>query len=226
MKSLERWRRKKTNEEIKPVILWFNIRQFTRQAIKGKHRENWERKQGRQKNIMKSIFSKQLELNSSWHEHLELLPGTNHRPGESCYTHTLRHTHTRSDTHPQPCSLLVALWLAPPAASSSHRETSQNAAVTFLRLIKGMICATLTFYLINHLHKAIKSHHLKRFLLVCHVPNRLWYIKEVTWWCILKYGHLARLANFPTFFFFGEGSHWYKWSVNTCKSLQTDPFTY
>lgn len=148
---------------------------------------------------MKSIFSKQLELNSSWHEHLELLPGTQRRPGENCYTHTC------SDTHPQPRSLLVALWLAPPAASVSCLETSQNAAVTFLRLIKGMICATLTFYLINHLHKAIKSHHLKRFLLVCHVPNRLWYIKEVTWWCILKYGHLARLANFPTFFFFGRG---------------------
>ncbi len=40
----------------------------------------------------------------------------------------------------------------------------------------------------------------------------------------LKYGHLARLANFPTFFS-GEGSRWYEWSVNTSKSLQTIPFT-
>lgn len=143
-----------------------------------------------------------------------------------CRVPTIGLEKAATHTPTQPRSLLVALWLAPPAASSSRRETSQNAAVTFLRLIKGMICATLTFYLINHLHKAIKSHHLKRFLLVCHVPNRLWYIKEVTWWCILKYGHLARLANFPTFFFFGEGSHWYRWSVNTSTSLQTAPFTY
>lgn len=121
-----------------------------------------------------------------------LLPGTHRRPGEGWYTHT--HTLTLGGTLTgTPCRL------APPLP---------NAAVTFLLLIKGMICAMLTFYLINHLHKAIKSHHLKRFLLVCHVPNRLWYIKEVTWWCILKYGHLTILANFPTFilyiYFFGE----------------------
>lgn len=102
---------------------------------------------------------------STWN----LLPGTHRRPGEGWCARTRARTHSwwHFDWHPLPPR--------PP-----RRETPSNAAVTFLLLIKGMICATLTFYLINHLHKAIKSHHLKRFLLVCHVPNRLWYIKEVT----------------------------------------------